>query len=147
MKDRPLHGVPRASTEVSHRPAPSTLNLQLDVTFASRRSALVRRWRRCGTYVCEGCHQRVQCSVPQTGRRDLLRRCSRPYRSASRALKGHYEIEREIGQGAFATVYLARDLKHEAQSRNQSAERGPDIGDRRASIHSGYSIARAPSAS
>jgi serine/threonine protein kinase/tetratricopeptide (TPR) repeat protein len=29
------------------------------------------------------------------------------------ALSGHYEIEREIGQGAFATVYLARDLKHE----------------------------------
>src|SRR4051812_48641323 len=29
------------------------------------------------------------------------------------ALKGHYDIEREIGQGAFATVYLARDLKHE----------------------------------
>src|SRR3954465_15999200 len=29
------------------------------------------------------------------------------------ALRGHYEIEREFGQGAFATVYLARDLKHE----------------------------------
>ncbi|HEV2017641.1 MAG TPA: serine/threonine-protein kinase [Gemmatimonadaceae bacterium] len=29
------------------------------------------------------------------------------------ALSGHYEIEREIGQGAFATVYLAYDLKHE----------------------------------
>src|SRR3982750_2076036 len=29
------------------------------------------------------------------------------------ALRGHYEIERELGQGAFATVYLARDLKHE----------------------------------
>jgi len=29
------------------------------------------------------------------------------------ALKTRYEIEREIGQGAFATVYLARDLKHE----------------------------------
>src|SRR3954447_20197475 len=29
------------------------------------------------------------------------------------ALKGHYDIEREIGQGAYATVYLARDLKHE----------------------------------
>ncbi len=29
------------------------------------------------------------------------------------ALRGHYEIEREIGQGAFATVYLAQDLKHE----------------------------------
>src|SRR5439155_1449074 len=26
------------------------------------------------------------------------------------ALRGHYDIEREIGQGAFATVYLARDL-------------------------------------
>jgi eukaryotic-like serine/threonine-protein kinase len=29
------------------------------------------------------------------------------------ALRGHYDIEREIGQGAFAAVYLARDLKHE----------------------------------
>ena len=29
------------------------------------------------------------------------------------ALRGHYDTEREIGQGAFATVYLARDLKHE----------------------------------
>jgi serine/threonine protein kinase/tetratricopeptide (TPR) repeat protein len=29
------------------------------------------------------------------------------------ALRGHYEIERQIGQGAYATVYLARDLKHE----------------------------------
>jgi serine/threonine protein kinase/tetratricopeptide (TPR) repeat protein len=29
------------------------------------------------------------------------------------ALRGHYDLEREIGQGAFATVYLARDLKHE----------------------------------
>jgi eukaryotic-like serine/threonine-protein kinase len=29
------------------------------------------------------------------------------------ALAGRYEIEREIGQGAFATVYLARDWRHE----------------------------------
>ncbi|MEA2764185.1 MAG: eukaryotic-like serine/threonine-protein kinase [Gemmatimonadaceae bacterium] len=29
------------------------------------------------------------------------------------ALAGRYEIEREIGQGAFATVYLARDLRHD----------------------------------
>jgi serine/threonine protein kinase/Tfp pilus assembly protein PilF len=29
------------------------------------------------------------------------------------ALAGRYEIEREIGQGAFATVYLARDSRHE----------------------------------
>jgi len=36
-----------------------------------------------------------------------------PIASLRIALRGHYEIEREIGQGAFATVYLARDLKHE----------------------------------
>ena len=29
------------------------------------------------------------------------------------ALRGRYEILREIGQGAFATVYLARDCRHE----------------------------------
>src|SRR5687767_3678990 len=29
------------------------------------------------------------------------------------ALRGRYEIQREIGQGAFATVYLARDCRHE----------------------------------
>jgi serine/threonine protein kinase/Tfp pilus assembly protein PilF len=29
------------------------------------------------------------------------------------ALKGRYSIEREIGQGAFAVVYLARDTRHE----------------------------------
>ena len=29
------------------------------------------------------------------------------------AVAGRYEIEREIGAGAFATVYLARDLKHD----------------------------------
>ena len=36
-----------------------------------------------------------------------------PIESLRAALRGHYDIEREIGQGAFATVYLARDLKHE----------------------------------
>jgi tRNA A-37 threonylcarbamoyl transferase component Bud32 len=29
------------------------------------------------------------------------------------AVRGHYDIIREVGQGAFATVYLAQDLKHE----------------------------------
>lgn len=33
-----------------------------------------------------------------------------PLRSA---LTGRYEIDREIGRGAYATVYLARDLKHD----------------------------------
>ena len=32
-----------------------------------------------------------------------------PLRSA---LSGRYEIEREIGRGGFATIYLAKDLKH-----------------------------------
>ncbi|HET9636831.1 MAG TPA: serine/threonine-protein kinase [Gemmatimonadaceae bacterium] len=36
-----------------------------------------------------------------------------PIASLRDSLRGHYEIERELGQGAFATVYLARDLKHE----------------------------------
>src|SRR6266550_1632813 len=29
------------------------------------------------------------------------------------ALKGRYEIQREVGQGAFATVYRARDIRHD----------------------------------
>ena len=36
-----------------------------------------------------------------------------PLASLRAALRGRYELERQIGQGAFATVYLARDLKHE----------------------------------
>src|SRR5437868_3798061 len=28
-------------------------------------------------------------------------------------LSGRYELERELGQGAFATVYLARDVRHD----------------------------------
>ena len=31
------------------------------------------------------------------------------------ALKGTYEIERELGAGGMATVYLARDLKHDRE--------------------------------
>ena len=38
---------------------------------------------------------------------------SDPIKSLRDALRGRYEIERQIGQGAYATVFLARDLKHE----------------------------------
>ncbi len=31
------------------------------------------------------------------------------------ALAGRYDIERQIGQGGRATVYLAQDTKHERQ--------------------------------
>jgi len=38
---------------------------------------------------------------------------SDPFDSLKSALEGRYAIEREIGRGGMATVYLARDLKHE----------------------------------
>ncbi len=36
-----------------------------------------------------------------------------PIAPLRQALSGRYEIQREIGQGAFATVYLARDSRHD----------------------------------
>src|ERR1044072_2279586 len=36
-----------------------------------------------------------------------------PIAPLTAALRGHYEFERELGQGAFATVYLARRVNHE----------------------------------
>ena len=33
--------------------------------------------------------------------------------STATTLASHYRIERELGSGAMATVYLARDLKHD----------------------------------
>src|SRR5687768_16364144 len=35
-----------------------------------------------------------------------------PLNQLSTALTGRYEIEREIGAGGMATVYLARDVRH-----------------------------------
>ena len=38
---------------------------------------------------------------------------SDPITRLNAALEGRYRIEREIGEGGMATVYLADDLKHE----------------------------------
>jgi serine/threonine-protein kinase len=37
-----------------------------------------------------------------------------PVTRLNAALEGRYAIEREIGEGGMATVYLADDLKHSA---------------------------------
>jgi serine/threonine-protein kinase len=37
---------------------------------------------------------------------------SDPITRLNAALEGRYRIERELGQGGMATVYLARDEKH-----------------------------------
>jgi serine/threonine protein kinase len=38
-----------------------------------------------------------------------------PAERLTAALQDRYTIERELGQGGMATVYLARDLKHDRQ--------------------------------
>ena len=36
-----------------------------------------------------------------------------PTERLNAALEGRYTVERELGEGGMATVYLAEDLKHE----------------------------------
>ena len=38
---------------------------------------------------------------------------STPFERLRAALSGRYEVERELGSGGMATVFLARDLKHD----------------------------------
>ncbi|GAC1413078.1 MAG: hypothetical protein NVSMB53_10400 [Gemmatimonadaceae bacterium] len=42
------------------------------------------------------------------------------------ALSGRYQIEREIGQGAFATVYLAKDARHDREVALKVLNADPD---------------------
>ena len=41
----------------------------------------------------------------------------RPHTRLNAALEGRYRVEREIGEGGMATVYLAEDLRHERKVR------------------------------
>jgi len=43
----------------------------------------------------------------------MVRHMSDPVASLTAALAGRYAVERQLGEGAMATVYLARDLRHE----------------------------------
>ncbi len=42
---------------------------------------------------------------------------SEPVTRLNAALEGRYAIERELGEGGMATVYLADDLKHQRNTR------------------------------
>ncbi len=55
---------------------------------------------------------------------------SDPVTRLNAALAGRYAIERELGEGGMATVYLADDLKHERKVALKVLSIRPVIGNR-----------------
>ena len=45
-----------------------------------------------------------------------------PITRLNAALEGRYHVEREIGEGGMATVYLAEDLRHERKEGSSKTE-------------------------
>ena len=60
---------------------------------------------------------------------------SDPITRLNAAREGRYRVERELGEGGTATVYLADDLKHERKCRKPgrvaASEESSDLGPRR----------------
>ena len=50
---------------------------------------------------------------------------SDPVTRLNAALEGRYRIERELGEGGIATVYLADDLKHERKASSRGKRNHP----------------------
>ena len=65
--------------------------------------------RTAALLVCGACRP--------TRLRSILSTMSDMVERLNAALEGRYAIERELGEGGMATVYLAKDLKHEPRLR------------------------------
>ena len=57
-----------------------------------------------------------------------------PLPQLTTALSDRYRIERELGAGGMATVYLAHDLRHDRKVAHQGAAPGARRGDRRRAV-------------
>jgi TolB-like protein/tetratricopeptide (TPR) repeat protein len=60
-----------------------------------------------------GLHPDIFLNIPTSPATEKALRVPDPLSRLTTALAGRYHIEREVGHGGMATVYLARDLKHD----------------------------------
>ena len=72
---------------------------------------------------------------------------SDPLAHLAAALADRYRIERELGQGGMATVYLAEDLKHDRKVARQGAQAGARGRARRRAVRAGDQDHRGAAAS